>query len=103
MFAKRCKLSKHAREQCGARGIATAEEVEAALRGHEREISQSQSWQVKVIVKRVAFTVTAGSQGDLVVACVDPSNLVVKTVMLEGYDQYLGRSKSGRTGEYIWA
>lgn len=102
LFSRKVKLSRHAAEQCACRGIATPDEVLGACRGHEREIEASEAYQVKVIIKRLAYEIrTSGSEGSVVVACVDPKTLVVKTVMLERPIQVKYRAASGRTGEYI--
>lgn len=97
------RLTRHAREQIENRGVTTADEVLKAVNSVKRQVLSSSAWQVKVILKRVDYQYTGGSEGNLVVACVDPVNRTIKTVMLEGENQYYGRSKDGRTGEYIWS
>jgi hypothetical protein len=79
-------LSKHATERIDGRGITSDREVNAVVSSYAAEIRQHQSeFEVRVVVRSLRFKVSLpdGSNGDLVIACVDPRSLVVKTVMLQ--------------------
>jgi hypothetical protein len=95
------RFTKHARERLEERPIVTAAEVDAAISRYEVEAARSNNWQVKIVVKRTFWQVLFGSEGDTVVACLDPKNRTVKTIMLEGSNQVYHRRKSGRTGDYF--
>jgi hypothetical protein len=98
------RLTSHARDQINARGVTTADEVLRAVNSVQSQVLSSQAWQVKVVIKTLPSRISvAGSEGNVVVACVDPVNKTIKTLMLEGQEQVWGRSKSGRTGEYVYA
>lgn len=89
------RLTYHAREQITSRGITTDSEVLDAVNQRVDQVSGSKSWEVKVVVKRLEAKVYCpdGSNGDVVVACVDPKNLAVKTVMLQRAAQVARKSQ----------
>jgi len=99
------ELTYHAKEQISARregdvynflgkhvrhvsNLISEWEVLSACQSREAEII-NHSTEVRVIVKQLRVVVTApdGSNGDLVVACIDPISRRVKTVMLQRHWQ----------------
>jgi len=82
-------LSIHASKQIATRHITTEEEVLQAVARHSARIQRSRAPEVKVIVRtfRTRIVLNDGSNGDVVLACVDPQTLVVKTVMLQRSSQ----------------
>lgn len=104
------KLSMHAINQINTRGestgLFTVDDVTAACHAAESGIKKfTDSQEVRVIVKTVCGSVRLqdgsfgvylpdGSNGQLVVACMDPRTLTVKTVMLQRERQARGHSKS---------
>jgi len=78
-------LSVHAQQQIASRGFDPAEilgKVEA-LEGKIKQVGR-RSREVRVVVKHQQYTVIAdGSNGNLVVACVDSATMNVITVMLQ--------------------
>ena len=90
------RLSAHAESQIIGRQICTLDEVLSAVNRQADKIENKSAWQVKVIVKILPVRVALpdGSNGDLVIAAVDPQRQVVKTVMLERRSQVNRRSKS---------
>jgi hypothetical protein len=89
-------LSWHAKDQCKVRGI-DPREVLATVRGWRREIERSGAWEVRVVVGfyQVKQVCEDGSNGDLVLACVDPRNLKIKTVMLQRSSQAYRKQADG--------
>ena len=83
------RMSRHAREQLASRAVVTEEEVIDACTKVEGQIASSRDWQAVVVVKTLEQKVSFpdGSNGDMVVACVDPDSRVVKTVMLRRQEQ----------------
>jgi hypothetical protein len=73
------------------KGIVSAAEVLRIVTGKESQISKlaSSTVEVRVIVKRLKYSVVTedGSNGDLVLACVDTRTMAVKTVMLQRTEQ----------------
>jgi len=96
------ELTLHASEQIQSRGVVTATEVLEAVRRNEDVISQSQSCQVMVIVKTFSGKICLpdGSNGDTVLACVDPRTMRVKTVMLQRSSQ-VERKRAAGEAEYL--
>ncbi len=94
------RLSRHAKEQCDARGIASTEEVEAAVKKAAAKIGKSNTWEVRVVVKQFSNKVSLpdGSNGNLVIACVDPQSGTVKTVMLQRESQ----TRRKNDADVIW-
>lgn len=87
-------LSKHAIEQCNKRGINSAA-VLRKLESVEDKIRCYNVAEVRVIVKRLQVTVSAGdSSGDTVVAALVPGSGIVKTVMFSYGYQIRERSKT---------
>lgn len=106
------KLSRHAISQIKTRGestgLFTVDDVAAACQAAESGIRTCKDAQeVRVIVRTVQGTVRLqdgsfgvflpdGSNGQLVVACVDPRTLTVKTVMLQRVRQAHGHERGGQ-------
>lgn len=87
-------ITKHAENQCYARGIATPSEVIQAVEQVEGRLPR-QADNVKIIVKRTVFRFLGdGSNGDCVVACVTGTG-VIKTVMLERSNQLESQRRCG--------
>jgi len=105
------QLTHHAKEQISARAegdvynwlgkhvkhvsnLISEWEVLSACESKAAEIS-AHSREVRVIVKRLRAVVTApdGSNGDLIVACIDPIGACVKTVMLQRNSQAKRKSQ----------
>lgn len=100
-------LTVHAREQIEARkdgdilaypsgklikhvtGVVTPSEVIEVVNAKIPQVKQVRGYEARVIVKILQSIVTCedGSNGDVIVACVDPSTLKVKTVMLQRKSQ----------------
>jgi hypothetical protein len=95
------RMSKHANEQCESRGF-DPNEVSAVVNGKGERIQKSKSWEVRVIVKvfRAILHLPDGSNGDCVVACVDPESRTVKTVMLQRRTQ-VEHKKHYREADYL--
>lgn len=96
----RVKLTLHAREQCHQRGFST-DEVESVVNKYASRIGESRSWEVRVVVKKLSGKVYLpdGSNGDVILACVDPVRMTVKTVMLQRYSQVV--RKASCEADYI--
>lgn len=94
------ELTKHALDQCLTRGF-DPDEVLSAVQDHEREISRSDAWEVRVVVKvyPVSRYLPDGSNGDTVIACVNPRTLRITTVMLQRDSQV--RRKDGTEAPYV--
>jgi pyridoxine 5'-phosphate synthase PdxJ len=89
-------LTRHAREQIDARQVCTQAEVMREVTRKAREIRRHwQEREVKVIVKTMKAKVIleGDSNGEVVVACVDPYDLGIKTVMLTRQAQIERKSK----------
>jgi len=82
-------LSIHASQQIATRRITTEEEVLQAVARYSARILCSRAPEVKVIVRtyRTRIILNDGSNGDVVLACVDPQTLIIKTVMLQRSSQ----------------
>ena len=89
-------LTNHAIEQINSRNICTPDEVLLAVNRHSKEIEKSKAWQVKVIVKSLPrfIYLPDGSNGDIVIAAIDPGRLTIKTVMLERRSQINRHSRN---------
>jgi len=89
-------LTKHAWEQCQIRDI-RSDTVLAVVNRKSVQIRQFQSdYEVKVIIGRLSVKVFLpdGSNGDTVLACVDPRNNTVKTVMFQRWAQVSRKMQS---------
>lgn len=88
-------LSFHARLQIANRAVVSEEEVLAAVSRHERTLSHAFAPEIRVVVKtmKVSTYLPDGSNGDVVVACVDTRSLKVKTVLLSRSAQVERRSR----------
>jgi len=78
-------LTNHARKQIEDRGF-DAGEILSKVESLEPKIKKlaRRAHEVRVVVKHQRFTVVSdGSNGDLVVACVDTATMNVITVMLQ--------------------
>lgn len=78
-------LSKHSKEQAIKRvsGLVSEQEILGKVSAVAEQVKSTREWQAMVIVKRLPAVVRRGkSSGNMVVACVEPSTMVVKTVML---------------------
>ena len=77
-------LSKHAKTQIAARGVITEADVNRVIGALAPKIQALHVHEVRVIVKVFSSKIVCsdGSNGNLVVACVDGRTCVVKTVML---------------------
>lgn len=84
-------LSIHASQQIATRHISTQEEVLQAVSRHASHILRlaGRTDEVKVIVRtyQTRIVLNDGSNGDVVLACVDCRTLVIKTVMLQRSSQ----------------
>lgn len=91
------RLTRHAQEQISNRPVVTEAEVLGAVLSKEREIVQARSTEVRVIVKTLKSKVRFpdGSNGDVVLACVDSRSLAVKTVMLQRASQVERKRRAG--------
>ena len=89
------RLTRHAQEQIDTRGVTTGAEVLGAVNRYADEIENTREWQVKVVVKRLTAKVYLpdGSNGDVVLAAVDPGSGNVKTIMLQRGSQVERKSK----------
>jgi hypothetical protein len=92
-------ITKHAEAQIIDRGVTTTAEVLTAVNAKLSQIRASRTWEVRVIVKRLRVQVFLpdGSNGDVILACVDPVTLNVKTVMLQRSAQVERKAKSGES------
>jgi hypothetical protein len=82
----------------GVRGdVITKEDVQQAINRNEGRILAAKVREVRVIVKRFSRIVHLpdGSNGDNVVACIDPKARTVMTVMLQRSNQIAAKSRSG--------
>ncbi len=77
-------FTKHAQERVVERAF-DGDEILAAVNRREAEIRRAGGVEVRVVVKtlRAEITLPDGSTGDRLVACIDPRNMKVKTVMLQ--------------------
>jgi hypothetical protein len=89
------KLTVHAAEQCASRGITDPAEVLSACRKVENQIAAADAWEVLVIVKVFAAkqTLPDGSNGEVVLAAVDPDSGFVKTVFLQRKTQVIRKHR----------
>jgi len=90
-------ITKHALERIQTRmvGIITLEEVKDKVDKYRPELSRMHDYnQVHIVLKKLDKVCHIhGSSGDLVVACVDPRTVTVKTVMLR-YHWQMGQKMS---------
>lgn len=88
-------LTLHAKQQIASRAVTTESEVLAAVNRHENAIRSSRAHEVRVVVKVLTASVYLpdGSNGDVVLACVDPSTVRVKTVMVQRRSQAIRKSR----------
>ncbi len=88
-------FSKHATLQADARDINQAEVLEAVQKNADKIARMSsRTNEVKVIVKHTKYTVARdGSNGDMIVACVDAKTGTIKTVMYQNQWQVSYKSK----------
>jgi hypothetical protein len=89
------RLTRHAVEQISKRSVTTESEVFESVNRLEGKITASNCFEVRVIVRRLSVTLTTpdGSTGDLIIACIDPTNRTIKTVMLQNSWQAAKKSK----------
>lgn len=84
------KFRMHAEHRVNERlaGITTSTQIMAIVASKVDVISKCTDWQAVVVIKRLNRTITVRtadgqeSSGNVVVACVDPKNMDIKTVML---------------------
>ena len=95
-------ISYHAKSQIETRAVCTVREVQEAVTQHLGG-KQLKHREAKIIVKSLPSYVVLpdGSNGTIVIACVDTRTLVVKTVMLQRRSQVIRKSKV-RSSEYIY-
>lgn len=93
-------LGIHAKEQRQERCPEIPEnEILDRVRAHEQvlvDALRAGYIEVKVVVRHIAWREAAGGTGDRVVACVDPRNSKVKTILLRGSSQLLGDRRFGQ-------
>jgi hypothetical protein len=98
-------ISKHAREKIQVRKIASEREVLTALDKKTKliKIAGNHVVEVRVIVKRLSAVVYCpdGSNGNIVVACIDTRNNKVKTIMLTNTYQIKKKMKTLMEVRYI--
>lgn len=87
--ASQARLTTHARQQIQKRPVVSDREVLAAVASKASEIAETDAYEVRVIVKTLPEKVyfPDGSNGDTVLACVDPDTMNIKTVMLQRSSQ----------------
>lgn len=95
-------LGYHAQEQLLNRGIATPDEVLTAVNRVAGRVQSSKCSECRVIVKVFSrqYQLSDGSNGDVVLACVDPGTLKVKTVMLQRKSQVIRKSQE-KSNDYV--
>lgn len=88
-------LTLHAKFQIAQRGITSESEVLAAIASKLNLIEKVRFYEVRVVVKRLPHCVTCddGSNGDIVLACLDPQRKTIKTVMLQRSEQVARKAK----------
>jgi len=81
-MTKTVVISGHAARQAALRGISTEAVVQKVEQVFDR-VARSKAREVRVLVARLPRVVQApdGSRGSLVVACIEPRSMTVKTVM----------------------
>lgn len=85
------------------RQVVTVDHVEAAVTQHLKRIQKSKAPEVRLVVRTFKAEVLCsdGSNGDVVLACIDPQTVTVKTVMLQRSGQVLHKIQTDKTAEYI--
>lgn len=85
------------------RQVVSEDQVNAAIEKNLQRIRRSQAAEVRVIVRefKVQVVCADGSNGDVVLACVDPRTVTVKTVMLQRSTQVAHKIRTGEDAEYI--
>lgn len=85
----------HSKAQIEKRGIISEGEVLKVIESKYSEIMRVNHFEVKVVVKRLNRVLTCedGSNGDLIVACLDPQRQTIKTVMLQNSWQAVSKHK----------
>jgi hypothetical protein len=89
-------LTVHARRRIAERPFTDEGEVMKVMLNKGPAIRRHwEQHEVRVIIKtlKAVIELPDGSNGDVVVACVDPASVTVKTVMLERAEQIQARSK----------
>lgn len=83
------EFSPHARVALSKRPFATVEEILEAVIRCEPKIHRTKHFEALVVVKRFTHKVVCpdGSNGNLLIACVQPRDLYIKTIMLQRSEQ----------------
>lgn len=90
------KITYHARQQILSRGVTSEAEVLSTIASKLNEIENVRFFEVRVVVKYLGKSVMCsdGSNGDVVLACLDPQRKTIKTVMLQRQSQLRRKSET---------